>query len=207
MPRIEAYLWIASGLFFAAFLLLGYAASRAPFLLRIDSRGFLVRGRAIAVAAFFTYSGRALPLTVIGSVAIVTIAMLHAGVALAIGICIAQLCSQALVHAAKTAFQRTRPEDWLLRAELGFSYPSGHAATAVLFFGSWLVYVLLAPIAHEQKAALAALLVVWIAGIGWSRVALGAHYPIDVAGGTLFGLSSLCVAWAIFSNAGLIAFR
>ena len=183
---------------------MGYAVSRTPFLRRIDSAGALVRGRALPLATLLTYSGRAMPLTVMGCFAIATIAALRAGVVLAIGICIAQLCSQAVVHVAKTAFQRARPEDWLLRAELGFSYPSGHAATAALFFGSWLVYVLLAPIAQEPKAALAALLLCWIAGIGWSRVALGAHYPIDVAGGTLMGLSFVCLTWAIFLRTGFL---
>lgn len=206
MSHIED-LWIASGVCFAGFLLLGYAVTRAPFLRRIDLSGALVRGRALPLAVVLTYSGRAAPLTVMGCVAIATIAALRAGVVLALSICIAQLCSQATVHVAKTAFQRARPEDWLLRAELGFSYPSGHAATAAFFFGSWLVYVLLAPVAQEQKAALAVLLVVWIAGIAWSRVALGAHYPIDVAGGTLFGLSWLCLAWAIFVRAGLVAWH
>jgi undecaprenyl-diphosphatase len=159
------------------------------------------------LAAFLTYTGRAVPLTVIGSVALATIGILRAGIVLAIGISVAQLCSQAVVHVAKTAFRRARPEDWLVRAELGFSYPSGHAATAAFFFGSWLVYVLIAPLAQEPKTALAALLVIWAAGIAWSRVALGAHYPIDVAGGTLVGLSSLCFAWAIFLRAGLLAWH
>ena len=149
------------------------------------------------MAALFTYSGRGAPLTVMGCVAIATCAVLRTDVFIAIGICVGQLCSQAVAHVAKTAFRRARPQDWLLRAELGFSYPSGHATTAAFFFGSWLVFVLLAPIGQQPKAALAALLLAWIAGIGWSRVALGAHYPIDVAGGTLLGLSWLCLTWAV----------
>lgn len=202
------HLWVASAACFAGFLMLGYAVSHAPFLSRIDSRGVLARGHALALAALFTYSGRATPLTVFGCIAIATIAALHAGVAVAIGVCIAQLCSQAVVQAAKGSFRRVRPERWLLRAESGFSYPSGHAATAVLFFGSWLVYVVtVARVQPDAKAALSLLLSLWIAGIGWSRVALGAHYPIDVAGGALVGLSTLCVAWAIFLYGGLLAWH
>jgi membrane-associated phospholipid phosphatase len=47
------------------------------------------------------------------------------------------------------------------------------------------------------KIALVALLAFWIAGIGWSRLALGAHYPTDVIGGTLFGVAWACATWAM----------
>jgi membrane-associated phospholipid phosphatase len=47
------------------------------------------------------------------------------------------------------------------------------------------------------KVVICGLLLLWIGGILWSRMALAAHYPTDVAGGALFGLAWVCVLWAL----------
>ena len=109
---------------------------------------------------------------------------------------VAQLLSQGVVELVKHAFQRVRPDAWLVHRELGYSYPSGHATTAIVFFGSWLVFALLSPLATGQKIAAASILAIWMAGIDWSRLALGAHYPSDVVGGTLLGGACASALWA-----------
>jgi len=44
------------------------------------------------------------------------------------------------------------------------------------------------------------ILVICIVGIPWSRLALGAHYLTDVAGGVLFGAGWLCITLALIAR-------
>jgi membrane-associated phospholipid phosphatase len=64
------------------------------------------------------------------------------------------------------------------------SFPSGHTVTAAIFFGVWTYYA--------RSAWLRALLVLIAVLAGLSRVAVGVHWPVDVAAGLAGGLMS---AW------------
>ena len=77
-----------------------------------------------------------------------------------------------------------------LSSGVGGSFPSGHTGDAfaiamvlVLVFRRWVV-------------AVPALL--WALGVGWSRMALGVHYPSDVLGGILLGTLSAALWSAYF---------
>ncbi|HET9209322.1 MAG TPA: phosphatase PAP2 family protein [Thermoanaerobaculia bacterium] len=59
-----------------------------------------------------------------------------------------------------------------------FSFPSGHTSVA---------FAIAAAFAGQAAGPLGTLLLVLAAGIGVSRVYLGAHYPLDVAAGALVG--------------------
>lgn len=88
----------------------------------------------------------------------------------------------------KLVYQRDRPEIFeSLIAEQSFSYPSGHAFAAMLFWG-FLGWILLrhakAPILRILIIAITALI---IALVGVSRVYLGVHWPSDVLAGWLLG--------------------
>ncbi len=65
-----------------------------------------------------------------------------------------------------------------------YSFPSGHTAAA------FAVAVALA----GGSPGLAAVALVLAAGIGLSRIYLGAHYPLDVAAGVLLGAGAGCFA-------------
>lgn len=65
-----------------------------------------------------------------------------------------------------------------------FSFPSGHTSAAA-FVAAFLA---------AQIPELLPLLVVWVVGVGASRVCLGMHYPSDVAAGALIGSSIGCGA-------------
>lgn len=200
----NGWLLIVSALCFAAFLGLGYAVCRRPQLWAIDASARALIGQATPLAALFTLSGRAFALAAFAIVAVIVIVVLHGSLFVAAAIFAGQTCSQAVAELAKRRFARARPDDWIFHHELGFSYPSGHASTAVFFFGSWLVYAAAFGAGHWAAYAAVAVLAVWLAGIDWSRLALGAHYPTDVAGGTLFGCGWLALLWAALSQFGTV---
>lgn len=82
----------------------------------------------------------------------------------------------------KWVLERPRPSGFLALQEHTFSFPSGHAALSLAFFGI-LVYFLLR---HTQRlsvkiCAVTAGIVV-VGAIGVSRIYLGAHWPSDVGG-------------------------
>ena len=84
----------------------------------------------------------------------------------------------------KEIFQTPRPDPAVVRVIYpesggGYAFPSGHAQGATVFWGT---------IAWQLKRAwawIAALIV--IIAVGISRLYLGVHWPIDVAGGWIIG--------------------
>lgn len=102
---------------------------------------------------------------------------------------LATLASQAI----KRAVQRPRPRVTLpnLRPRFadpdGFSLPSGHAAaTAAAATAAFM--------AHDP---LTGAYVVFALLVGWGRVILGAHYPLDVLTGAIFGIAAGAVGQAL----------
>ena len=85
----------------------------------------------------------------------------------------------------KAAFDRDRPyevvfaADPLLRWDVSSSFPSGHAATSAA--GAFILAFLLG-----RGGVWLALLAV---AIGFSRVYVGVHYPLDVLAGAVLGLA------------------
>ena len=104
------------------------------------------------------------------------------------------LSSLALMLLLKQLFKRKRPLSPLLKAAKGLSFPSGHAITAVTFYG--LIIFILDHIMPHGFALyiLVALLVVLILLIGFSRVYLRVHYFSDVMAGLVIGTLWLLVS-------------
>ena len=92
----------------------------------------------------------------------------------------------------KALFHRARPEHWFAFHETSFSYPSGHTVLATAFYGYWAFAVWRTSLPFNARLAIVALIILWISAIGWSRLALGAHFPSDLLGGYLLGGSALC---------------
>jgi undecaprenyl-diphosphatase len=81
----------------------------------------------------------------------------------------------------KLSVRRSRPQgEWgkIYRNTDPHSFPSGHAARVVLLA---VIAVGLGPL------WLGLLLLVWAPLVGMARVAMGVHYPSDVAAGMLVG--------------------
>lgn len=202
---VEVRLWVIAACCLVAFALLAYALSHSASPWRIDVEAAPLRGQATPLAVLFTASGRALPLSVIAIAGVAIAAFSRVNIVAAIAILVIQCVSQGAVEAVKHVLMRSRPDEWLVHRELGYSFPSGHATTAIVFFGSWLVMAANAPLPKSVKVGIIAILVIWIVGIGWSRVSLGAHYPTDVIGGTLFGAAWACALWALLLHFRLLS--
>jgi undecaprenyl-diphosphatase len=110
----------------------------------------------------------------------------------------AGLLALALLHAGRWYVDRPRPDLAWRRAELprSSSFPSGHSV------GSMAVYGTAALLAARRLRRWPAVLLVGAALalsflIGFSRIYLGVHYPLDVVGGWIVGLAcALLGLWA-----------
>lgn len=107
------------------------------------------------------------------------------------------ISGEAIVLGLKWGVGRTRPAaPGALRDD--FSFPSGHAFNAVLLYGAILLLSWSQWKAAWARWAAALIVSGLILVIGWSRLALGVHYPTDVLGGFALG-----AAWVAFFRASL----
>lgn len=195
---LGARLDAAAAVFFALFILLGLAVSLRPLGLW-DARAAHFRAQATPLALLFTKSGRSKALIVGYAVAIAVYAAAHLALWVPLLLAASQVISQLVVEGCKALYKRTRPDYWLVGLDAGHSYPSGHAATAVITFLGWATVAAWSGIPPVPKGAVIAFFALWATGIIWSRLALGAHYLSDVAGGALFGTAWLCLLASLVS--------
>lgn len=107
-----------------------------------------------------------------------------------------------LVRVLKAHFERTRPlHEHTLTDSSGWSFPSGHAAGAMLVYGMF-AYLLVrhTPRGWHIPIVLAAILLVSF--VGFSRVILQVHYLSDVLAGFV-----VAAAWIALCVAGFEALR
>jgi undecaprenyl-diphosphatase len=180
-------------------LALGMYVAHRP-LTALDVEAIVLRGRGTALAVMFTRSGYWPALTGICLLIAAAELSLQGGIAFAFVLGATQLLSQAASDITKMIFKRIRPDDWLYHKELGFSFPSGHSTTAVVFYGGLLLFVwnMRLPDVFQVMASVA--LTIFIAGIPWSRMVLAAHYGTDVIGGLLFGCTWLCLMMLVLRH-------
>ena len=103
---------------------------------------------------------------------------------LAIAVPATVLLADLAASGVKNAVDRERPElaldgvDTLVDTPSSPAFPSGHAAT------SFAAAVILAAAVPSLAPALFALAAI----VAWSRLYVGVHYPLDVAGGAALGI-------------------
>ena len=102
--------------------------------------------------------------------------------------------SAMLTHPLKALVGRPRPDLAIVEpVPLNMAFPSGHAAFAMLL-GGVLIYLVWQNVEDRRlRWSLGGALTLLILGVGLSRVYLGVHWPSDVIGGYLLGLSVLLV--------------
>lgn len=111
------------------------------------------------------------------------------------------LSSFLLNLAIKWFIGRPRPfaDHQLIEANF-YSYPSGHAMSAVGFYG-FLIYLVIKYFRGGWiRRLLIGLLLFLIMAIGMSRIYLGVHYPTDVLAGFIAGTFWLLVCIIVFRS-------
>jgi len=105
---------------------------------------------------------------------------------------ISAVLSSGVYLALKEVFMRARPDEALrLISEGGYSFPSGHSMTGLVFYGL-IIYYINGRMKNKKTAKLiTAFLILLIFLIGFSRVYLGVHYPTDVLAGFCIGAALL----------------
>ena len=89
----------------------------------------------------------------------------------------------------KIIYHRARPDLWpALVTEKTYSFPSGHATMATLFYGAAAALVLHLSKKRALRSAALALATAVILSVSYTRIYLGAHWASDVGGGILVGL-------------------
>ena len=101
-----------------------------------------------------------------------------------IPVTVVAILSHVLNRIAKMLIERPRPDAAnMLIEQGGFSYPSGHTATAIAVF-ILLAYLVCKNMDNKKKAALCAVLLSALGIlISLSRIYLGVHYFSDIIGG------------------------
>jgi undecaprenyl-diphosphatase len=165
-----------------------------------DPVGAFVRGLPASTGAWtlITSAGGVVLVPIGIAFVLALLALRRPGTALIDGITL--LAASAWTHVMKVEIARERPPGQALIVAPGFSFPSGHALNSTVTYGliALLVWRSDWP-AWVRRVAVAALVALPLL-IGASRVALGVHYPSDVAGGWLAGLAIVATV-ATFTRA------
>lgn len=136
-----------------------------------DLQGYLIMTALIAVFFYLKFKN----LKIIGEIVFVVIVSALSNIAL------------------KQVINRARPEAVHLVAVESLSYPSGHAMSAMAFYGFLIYLIYTFELSRLLKTGLIIIFILLIAAIGMSRIYLGVHFPSDVAGGFIAGF-----IWVIF---------
>lgn len=107
----------------------------------------------------------------------------------------------------KRVINRSRPALEHLVTVNTLSYPSGHAMSAMAFYGFLIFLSLRYKMSRWVRYTLVTLLVLIILSVGISRIYLGVHYPSDVAAGFIGGLIWVAFCAVVFSLIDLLRKR
>ncbi len=98
-----------------------------------------------------------------------------------------------LVQLGKRTFDRARPLEVAYYPETGYSFPSGHSATAMTLYGLLAYWWIRRLPTHLLQVVVGLGATGLILVVGFSRIYLGVHFLSDVLGGYLLGSSWLIV--------------
>lgn len=107
----------------------------------------------------------------------------------------------------KEVIHRQRPELEHLVTVSTLSYPSGHAMSAMAFYGFLIHLCLRHSMSRFMRIGAIVTLTLLIIAIGLSRVYLGVHYPSDVVAGWAGGLIAIAFCAVLFEIIALMRKR
>ncbi len=120
----------------------------------------------------------------------------------------ASVLSIILYKGMKILYARPRPDTGFhLIQQGGFSFPSGHSMTGLVFYGLLIYFIARYGKENRAQKALMSMLGVVIFLIGFSRIYLGVHYPTDVLAGWFLGTSILASVLIILEKGYLEKFK
>ena len=198
--QVGVFLLLALALFFAAIALAIFGRQTATLAGFDTSLAESLRAQlplpVLRVIAIITHLGDQLWVTAIASLTLL-ILLLRRHWQLALAWAVALLGILPINGGLKALFRRMRPlHDHGFVIEPGWSFPSGHAFGAVVFYGM-LAYVMLRLTPRFHRAIIAVTMLL-IGVVGISRVLLQVHYFSDVLAGYTAGTAwlVLCIGAA-----------
>lgn len=105
-----------------------------------------------------------------------------------------------LNYIMKLSFHRLRPPHPMIGPLNNFSFPSGHATSAFIFYGLLTYLIWKSDIAKLYKYLIGSILILFSLLIGLSRVYLRVHYPSDVLAGFCIGFAWLILTIWLFER-------
>ena len=157
---------------------------------------FLISDFATPIAKFITNFGGAIFIIVLTVILIAVIKNKKIWLSILANLAIITILNQLL----KRILQRSRPTEYRIIEESGYSFPSGHSMISMAFYG-YLIYLIYKYVENKNvKWILISLLSVLICFIGISRIYLGVHYTSDVLGGFLISVSYLVIYISAVNN-------
>ncbi len=100
----------------------------------------------------------------------------------------------------KMIVRRSRPTGYQLIDQGGYSFPSGHSAISLAFYGLLIYFIWISKLSIKIKRILTIILSILIVLIGFSRIYLGVHYASDVLAGYIFATIYLIIFITIISK-------
>ena len=150
---------------------------------------FLISDFTTPIAKFITNFGGAIFLIVVTIVLFILIKNKKIRLSIFSNLVIITILNQLL----KRILQRTRPTEYRIIEETGYSFPSGHSMISMAFYG-YLIYLIYKYAENKYiKWISIVLLSILICAVGISRIYLGVHYTSDVLGGFLISISYLII--------------
>lgn len=150
------------------------------------------------IVKIITFFGSATWIVIFTIILFVIIRNKRQNILLGTNLCIVTIINQILKH----IFKRSRPTEFRIIDESGYSFPSGHSMVSMAFYG-YLIYLVYKNIKNKYlKWILIIVLSILIILIGISRIYLGVHYTSDVLGGYLLSLSYLVLFIHITNSMG-----
>jgi len=159
----------------------------------------VINNRLTGIMKIITYFGSAVFLEIAYGI-LVVISLVLKKWSKAVEISLIGIGGYVINYIMKLSFHRVRPPDPLIAPLKNFSFPSGHATAAFIFYGLLIYLAWKTKLSTFYKNAISIPLFLLALLIGFSRVYLRLHYTSDVIAGFCIGLAWLILSFILFEK-------